>query len=365
MKVTPTIMLDGFKTWNVFDKDGKEVIPISQYLNYLYDLQKSPNTIRAYAHHLKHFWQYLSDESIRWERIKLNQLAAFITWLRSTTKRVVVIHQSISKRTESSINAALAAVTAFYKFHEQIGNIENLDLYSTKIAISSKYKPFLNHLNTTQFVKTRILKIKVPSKIPRTLKPQLVTKMLQACYYTRDKLLICTLYETGMRIGQLLGIRHQDIQSWNNEIHLVPRNSNPNEARSKSNCTNILPISSSLMKLYTEYLLSELEDIESEYVFVCLKGKKRGQPLRYTAIQDLFERLSKTIGQKVTPHMMRHTHATELIQQGWDMALVQKRLGHLSIQTTINIYTHLSSQNLKDALKTYNIRSLADGLTQS
>lgn len=114
------------------------------------------------------------------------------------------------------------------------------------------------------------------------------------------------------------------------------------------------------MKLYSDYVLSELEQIDSDYVFVCLKGKKRGQPLHYTAIQDLFVRLSKAVNRKVTPHMMRHTHATELIRQGWDMAVVQKRLGHLNIQTTINIYTHLTSEDLKNALKTYKIRSLAD-----
>jgi integrase/recombinase XerD len=189
--------------------------------------------------------------------------------------------------------------------------------------------------------------------------------MLHACYYIRDKFLLCTLYETGMRIGQLLGILHQDIQSWDNEIQLVPRNNHPNEVRSKSHCTNILPVSQSLMKLYTHYVLSELDEINSEYVFVCLKGNKRGQPLCYTAVQDLFMRLSKTVGQKVTPHMMRHTHATELIQQGWDIALVQKRLGHLSVQTTINIYTHLSSQDIKNAFKKYTIRSLANELIKT
>lgn len=365
MKVMPVIMQDGFKAWNVIDNAGEVVTPIFQYLNYLYNLQKSPNTIRAYAHHLKHYWEYLNDKELDWTRVKLDHLAAFITWLRSPTKDVIVIHQAISKRTESTINAALAAVTAFYKFHEQIGNAENLDLYSTKIAINPKYKPFLNHLNTTRLAKTRTLKIKVPTKLPRTVDQQLIEQMLVSCYYLRDKLLICMLYETGMRIGQLLGIRHKDIQSWDNEIHLVPRINNENDSRSKSNRTNILPVSPSLMKLYTNYVLSELDGTESEYVFVCLKGQKRGRPLHYTAIQDLFKRLSKAIGHKITPHMLRHTHATQLIQQGWDMALVQKRLGHLSIQTTVNIYTHLSSQDLKNALKKHEIRSLADEFIKS
>ena len=362
MKVIPITMQDGFIAWSVINEAGETIEPVCQYLTYLYNLQKSPNTLRAYAHHLKHFWEYLGSKSLEWTAVKLDDLAGFITWLRSPSKNVITIHQSVSKRTESSINAGLAAVAAFYKFQEQIGNVKNLDLYTSKIAINPKYKPFLNHLNTTRLAKTSILKIKVPFKLPRTINRELVEQMLTHCYYQRDKLLICMLYETGMRIGQLLGMRHQDIQSWDNEIHLVPRNHNDNGARSKSNKTNILPVSASLMKLYTNYVLTELEEIESDYVFVCLKGQKRGQPLRYTTMQDLFKRLSNAIGYKITPHMLRHTHATELIQQGWDMALVQKRLGHLSIQTTVNFYTHLTSQDLKNALKKYGIRSLADDI---
>ena len=67
----------------------------------------------------------------------------------------------------------------------------------------------------------------------------------------------------------------------------------------------------------------------------------------------MFERLSKRTGIEVTPHLLRHTHATELIRAGWDMAYVQKRLGHTDIQTTINTYVHLLSADLHKAYKEY------------
>ncbi len=364
MDVKQVIMPDGARSWGVIENQ-QAIDPIHQYLTYLYHLQRSPNTIRAYAYHLKHFWEYLSESSFTWSLIKLHELAGFITWLRAPCSNVVPVHQAISKRTESSINAALAAVTAFYKFHEQINNVDSLELYSTKIAINPKYKPFLNHLNTKHLTKARTLKIKVPTILPKVVDPHIIKQMLNACYYIRDKLLICMLYETGMRIGQLLGLQHQDIKSWDNEIQVVPRINNPNHARAKLSQTNVLTVTQSLMKLYTTYLLSECHDIDSQYVFVCLKGQKRGQPLRYEGVQDLFKRLSKTVNQKVTPHMLRHTHATELIQQGWDMALVKKRLGHQSIQTTINIYTHLNQQDIKEAFKKYEQRSVAHDCIES
>lgn len=362
MKVISSISPDNLKTWDVCD-NGAIIKPIKRYLIYLKSLEKSPNTLRAYAYHLKHFWEYLAANKFDWKTIKLDQLAGFITWLRSN-KNIVVIHQVMSKRTESSINAALAAVTSFYKFHEQIGAVKNLSLYTDKLSVNPRYKPFLHHLNTSKLAKTRTLKIKVPTRIPTALDKHIIDKMLSACYYMRDKFLICLLYETGMRIGQALGLRHTDIQSFDNTVNLIPRTNNQNEARSKSRHVNAIPVSQALMKLYTEYVLAELEIIDSDYVFVCLKGKKRGQPLRYTAVQDLFLRLSKATGQKVTPHMLRHTHATDLVKQGWDMALVQKRLGHVSIQTTINTYTHLSTEDLKNAIKKHGIRSLADELNK-
>ena len=73
----------------------------------------------------------------------------------------------------------------------------------------------------------------------------------------------------------------------------------------------------------------------------------------YPCIYSLFKRLSKKLKTKITPHMLRHTHATELIRHGWDTSFVQQRLGHTSAQTTLNIYTHLNTQDLKSAYLTY------------
>ncbi len=83
------------------------------------------------------------------------------------------------------------------------------------------------------------------------------------------------------------------------------------------------------------------------------RGKNRGTPLTYRSVRSLFERLSKKAGFAVTAHMLRHTHATELILNGWDSAHVQKRLGHAHVQTTLDIYTHLQSKDLKIAFERY------------
>ncbi|WP_157072305.1 tyrosine-type recombinase/integrase, partial [Legionella quinlivanii] len=76
-------------------------------------------------------------------------------------------------------------------------------------------------------------------------------------------------------------------------------------------------------------------------------------PLTYPAVKKIFNILSKKCDFYIRPHMLRHTHASSLVKAGWDMSLVQKRLGHASIETTINTYTHIDNKQMKDAFKSY------------
>lgn len=355
MKVAKKPMPDGHHSWTVIDQGKQAINPVDRYLDYLYHLQKSPNTLRAYAYHLMHFWQYLTAKQLLWSTVSLEQLAGFITWLRSPPSlNTIVLHQSASRRAESSINAALAAVTSFYKFQQQRGENPEIKLYQNQHSVGSKYKPFLHHLSSTTLKKSRTLKIKVPQIIPKILTQSEVEQVIELCNYRRDKFLVYLLYDTGMRIGQALGLYHQDIKSFDNEIHIIPRDHHVNGARAKTHCANVIPVSQQLMRLYSDYTINEVnEAISCPYMFVALKGPSKGRPLRYTAIQDLFKRFSKGLGRHITPHMLRHTHATNLINAGWDMALIKQRLGHQSVQTTINNYIHFTTKDMKLAFKQY------------
>jgi len=169
----------------------------------------------------------------------------------------------------------------------------------------------------------------------------------------RDKFLVSLLHETGMRIGQALGLHHEDIKSWNNEIIIRYRDDNENMAYSKSKNEYIVHVSNSILSLYADYVIKECHNLQSDFVFVNLQSRYRGRPLGYSSVQYLFNRLSQKSGIHITPHMYRHSHATELIQAGWDGSYVQKRLGHASVQTTMDLYTHLSDSDLKNAFKDY------------
>jgi len=153
----------------------------------------------------------------------------------------------------------------------------------------------------------------------------------------------------------VLGLRHEDIHSTGeNEIHVIPRFNNSNRARAKSASERVVHVTKELMQLYTDYLIEEYpEDSGSDFVFVNIWKGKRGTPMTYAAVDSLFRRLEKKTGLDTYAHLFRHTHATELIRTGWDMAHVQKRLGHASVQTTINIYTHLTDDDLSEQYKLY------------
>ena len=142
-----------------------------------------------------------------------------------------------------------------------------------------------------------------------------------------------------------------------NEIHVIPRVNNINYVRAKSGVERIVHVNKQLMQWYSAYLIDEYpEDIDCDFVFVVIKVSVKGEigtPLVYKTVDSLFRRLSKKTGIKANPHLLRHTHATELIRAGWDMTRVQKRLGHTNIQTTVNTYVHLLDEDLQSAYKEY------------
>jgi integrase/recombinase XerD len=336
--------------WLVLDDDYQPIEPISAYLRYLNSLEKSPNTVRTYAYNLKLYWEFLSHKQIDWQKVNLEQLADFIHWLRnSQPSGIIPIQTQVSKRTEKTINHALNTVSMFYEFHIRLGDVKDVTTHTYQVQPGRKFKPFLHHISKGKEVKTRMLRIKEPKTFPGCLTTEQIEQLLAGCHRTRDKFLICLLYETGMRIGEVLGLRHEDIRSQGvNEIHVIPRANNVNSSRAKSGEQRVIHVSKELLKLYSSYLIEEYpDDVDSDYVFVNCWDGEIGQPMRYSSVDGLFKRLEKKTGTKVNPHLFRHTHATELIRSGWDMAHVQKRLGHSSIQTTINTYVHLTEEDLR------------------
>jgi len=332
------------RCWVLFNADQPLVAP-NQYLSYLHHLGRSPNTVRAYAHHLQAFSKFLSEENRDWTTLTLTELARFVAWLRRMNS------PNGKSRSNTTINTTLAAVSSFYEYQDRLGVETNISR-SRRLGVRSPYKPFLHHISRNGSLPRAVLQVRAMRRLPRVLSAQEIQALLNACARRRDRLLVSLLYESGMRIGQALGLRHADIRSYDGEIDIVPR-ANSNGALAKSRSPYTVHVSKELMELYADYLVHEYHEATHDYVFVNWWGGRIGAPMTYSTAIDLFRKLSAKTGLNTTPHMFRHTHATDLLRAGWDPAYVQRRLGHAQIQTTVNTYSHLSNSDLGKVFARY------------
>lgn len=341
--------------WIVLDDHYVPVQPICAYLTFLHDLGRSPNTRRATAHHLKLFWDYLRDEHLGWMEIDVPQLAAFITWLRRTDGEVASLEVKPARRTNATIDQILGAVHSFYDFHIRLKTLPELPLYRLSMPSRHQYKPFLHGIVKAKPEQRRVVSAKREQRLPKTLTTEQVQQLVDACSHLRDKFLLMLLYQTAMRVGQVLGLRHADLSVEDGTIQIVPREDNPNGARAKSRKPYLIPALPEVMRLYTDYLIEELGALEAdslpEFVFVNLWEGEVGRPMTYEAVMSLVRRLCKKTGIRFTPHMLRHTRATEWIRHKQvSLEEASSLLGHASIQTTYDTYVHLTAEDLKQAL---------------
>ena len=339
-------------TWLVLDDNYLPIKPITEFIRYLNNVDKSPFTVRSYAYHLKLYWEFLDSKKLDWTNIKLSHLAAFVGWLRelnNQSPQVVDLIEDQTARKPATINVILGCLSSFYRYHNQLGNTE-VTITEPKSLPGNRYKALLHHVYKNKPVQRRIISVRQTKELPKTLTEEQFVQLNDACTNYRDKFLIWLLYETGLRIGQALAIRHEDIICWDNEIRIKYRTHNLNQVRNKSYKSNTIHVSNQVMALYSEYISTLDQNKIADYVFINFQTYA---PLCYPAVKKLFTNLSKKCGFYIRPHMLRHTHATDLVNAGWDMALVQKRLGHASVQTTINTYTHIDTKQMKNAFKNY------------
>ena len=130
VKVQKATLTDTSVTWLVLDDNYQLIEPIQDFLDYLRNLERSPNTLRTYAYHLRLYWDYLHQTHLHWTTVGLPELADFILWLRTPHPHSVqAISPKSSPRSEASINNILSAVCTLYDFHEKTGNVPHIPHY--------------------------------------------------------------------------------------------------------------------------------------------------------------------------------------------------------------------------------------------
>lgn len=279
------------------------------FLDYL-SLEKnySSHTITAYKNDLKSFQKFISDT---FEQHSIDQVnyAQIRSWV------IQLVESDISNRT---INRKLSALNSYYKFLLKVQQI--------------RFNPLAKHKA-----------LKTSKKVQIPFSEEEIAQVLDDLNFDdsyegiRNKLIIELFYSTGIRRVELVQLKISD-------VNLAQRSL---KVKGKRNKERIIPLLASVISSIERYLVirNDLKNIyDTEHLFLTKKGHKIYETLVYRIINDYFSIASHKV--KKSPHILRHSFATHLLNQGADLNAVKELLGHSSLAAT-QIYTHSSIAELK------------------
>lgn len=338
----------GVESFTVIGPDLRPVEIVDEYLCWLTDCERSPNTVEAYAHDLRAFWMFLDEHGMGWEQVGVMELAEFAAWARRPAKNVVVLADEAARLSPRTVNRMLTGVVGFYELQARRGHTLAKDLIVRTRSGRGGYKPFLHGIARAA-PRGRAVGLPERQRLPRTLSLEQVAAVIDAQRRLRDRFLFALLASTGMRIGQALGLRHEDVVSWERRIEIVPRPGSRARARSKGGARGSVPVPGELVRLWSDYMHVEYGELDSDFVFVNLWEGEIGRPLSYATVDKLVRRTRRRVGFHFTAHQFRHTYATLAYRDGVALEVVGAVLTHRSPHSA-RIYTHPTAEDLRQAL---------------
>ncbi|MFF3624927.1 tyrosine-type recombinase/integrase [Streptomyces sp. NPDC002467] len=351
-------------TWTVLARDFAVVGPIEQYLEYLRSTEASPNTVKSYARGLALWWSFLEGRAQEWDAVGATDLGTFVGQLRRRSVAEDIVQLRAQDRTpDSTVAARVRSVMSFYRYQAARGVEVAGRLYETVRSRPGRYLPFLEHVARKHGRRSSAVRIRVRAKPVPVLLPRQMAALRQAeaSWHDTDatwsgelryRLLWTLLEETGLRLGEALGLQHRDWKTGTGttaQVEIVHREDHPHGLRAKSGYRRVF-IGSELDRLYGDWVwaLCEagadmvLDDWDGAYIFCNLHRGRRFAPLRPESVYKHLGVMKRRLGlpEGMTPHWFRHTHATALLLAGVPDHVVSRRLGHADIQTTINTYAN-------------------------
>jgi integrase/recombinase XerD len=258
------------ESWTVLGDDDIPVEPVERYLAYLSAIERSPNTVRAYAFDLKDYFVFLGYRGLDWREVRLEDLGDYVAWLAlppcGRAGQVAVLPSAGPQVGAATVNRKLSALAAFYAHHVRHG-VDVGELLTTWRAGGRRggWKPFLHHVSKSRPQARRTIAVRAPARLPRVVTVTEMQAILDACEHLRDRFLFALLWDAGVRVGEALGLRHADIAAAGAQVTIV-RRVNANGARSKSADSRTVPVSAQAIRLWGDYLAAEYGDLDSDYV---------------------------------------------------------------------------------------------------
>lgn len=353
MRVQEITKSNGQTRYVLIGDNGNLIIPVARYLKYLDSVGRARNTLRAYTHDLRLFFEYLQQKGIDYTQVTLDDMGAFVLFLKNPYASTdllprLPIEQARENRT---INRCLTAVSGFYDY---LWRQEDLtaDLHPVTHELRqnrSTFKGFLHHIAKDRLIDANILRQKEPKSRPKTLTKEQIVALVDACVNIRDKLLVTLLFEASMRIGEALSLWLEDVDIPKCRLHIRDRGELINQAEIKTPYSvRSVDVSRDLINQIMDYIADvHTDEVETNHLFIKLHGARVGQPLTYPDVNDLFQRLAEKTGIYASAHLLRHSSLTNLARAGWKPEHLRERAGHAHFQTTYQMYVHPNDDDLR------------------
>lgn len=358
---------DGTHAWVVVGGDFRLQAEATAFVANLRSRDLSPNTERAYAGRVALYLGYCADRGLAWTDPGFVALARFRDWLVNEPLPARGPRAAAPRfRSPAAGNAVLTAVCQFLRFGVLHGWVP---AQTARVLSEPKYLRYLpagfdpGEDNQFRTVQGRTLRFAVAEPGYETLAEAQVEAMMSLTPRARDRFLIALMACTGLRIGEALGLRGEDIHFLATSrvlgcaitgphVH-VRRRVNANGALAKARVPRWVPVTAEVAGLYADYqyerdLAGQADGCDM--VFVNLFRPPLGAPMTYGNARDLFGRLARRAGFAARPHMLRHSAATRWLDAGTGRDVVQTLLGHVSPSSTAR-YIHVSDQRLRHAVE--------------
>lgn len=287
---------------------------IEEYQVYLLTSKHlSDNSINSYIYDTYLYLAYLEEHQINYQKITKDNIVAYLTYLDKSNPSIYTTVRKIS------------SIKTFHKYLAKEFNIED---------ISSKIEPprFYQHLpNVLTFEEVKAL-LDIPLNTP---------------FDYRNKAMIELMYATGLRVSELCNLELSDIDFDQKYVRCYGKGSKE----------RIVPIGDIALKYIETYIMEYRDSMKKGYLTNKIFLNNHGKPMTRQGFLFILKKIAENVGitKNITPHMLRHSFATHLLNNGADLRSIQIMLGHENLSTT-GIYTNLSDDTKIENYKLYHPR---------
>jgi integrase/recombinase XerD len=307
--------------YRLLDQQGDSITWANDFLDAQHARQLSPRSVRAYAYDLLHFARWFESRS------------QTISEITESTLLDYVRHQQNQQPqpTPQTVNHRLTVIRCLYRFHtgQEIpgGHSHFQRIYTTRCPLG-----YGRPHRAVAFG----LRLKEPRRVIHPLTAEQVTQFLDSFHTFRDFAVVGLMLLDGLRSCEIMTLQLEDLKLADAQLRVL----------GKGRKQRILPLPGDVMEVLQNYLRLERPLTNSPYLFVSLKGRRRGQPMSPAGLRSLFRhhRLRSEIP-AANPHRFRHTFGADMVRGGISLPALQHLMGHSQIHTTM-LYVQLAPQDV-------------------